>query len=54
MEFSTGFSIDAGKWDAKEGRSIGKDESDNKINDGLMQIVSHVHLYGGLFQGKGD
>ena len=39
MEFSTGFSIDAGKWDAKEGRSIGKDESDNKINDGLMQIV---------------
>ena len=43
MEFSTGFSIDAGKWDAKEGRSTGKDESDSMINDGLMQMVSHVH-----------
>ena len=52
MEFSTGFSIDAGKWDAKEGRSIGKDESDNKINDGLMQIVSHVHYTVDYFRVK--
>ena len=43
MEFSTGYNIDAGKWDAKEGQSIGKDESDSKINDGLMQMLSHVH-----------
>ena len=43
MEFSTGYNIDTGKWDAMEGRSIGKDESDEKINDGLMQMVSHVH-----------
>jgi len=52
MEFSIGFSIDAGKWDAKEGRSIGKDESDNKINDGLMQIVSHVHYTVNYFRVK--
>ena len=53
MEFSTGYNIDAGKWDAKEGRSTGKDESDSKINEGLMQMVSHVHNTLDYFRVKG-